>query len=316
VPESIVTRPCCPRCGYDQSGIVASWRETCPLGGTCTECGLELPWRDVLNPMHTLPRWSFEHAHGGFWKKVGCLLKTARAAMRPSRFYTAMRMEHPIMRGRLVISIAALLLAVHVLLAAPQCLIIQHGYGWPWSAGATNELTQLWISSIALPYASLVSGWYIGHLGVHNVVLALLWAALMPLSYLVLWQTLRQVRVRRAHILRVGVYAAVAVPLLAVLSPLVPLSDTLLGTQLQWRGGALWLFRQGRFLVPMMAVWQTLVWHRAARDYLRLPQPWRISLVMAVMSFLASLVIWTIFSDEMQSELTAIVLYLNGVNWY
>ena len=32
----------CPRCGYDQRGMVESWTLQCPLTGECAECGLAL----------------------------------------------------------------------------------------------------------------------------------------------------------------------------------------------------------------------------------------------------------------------------------
>jgi hypothetical protein len=37
---------------------------------------------------------------------------------------------------------------------------------------------------------------------------------------------------------------------------------------------------------------------------------------MAVMSFLASLAIWTLLSNDMQSEITSILLYFDGIYWY
>ena len=44
--------PSCPCCGYDQSGAIAAWNHaasrSCPLRGTCSECGAELWWGDVF----------------------------------------------------------------------------------------------------------------------------------------------------------------------------------------------------------------------------------------------------------------------------
>jgi len=54
--------PICPKCGYDQSGEIATWSTQCPLTGTCPECGLDFQWFNVLNPDHTKIHWYTEHA--------------------------------------------------------------------------------------------------------------------------------------------------------------------------------------------------------------------------------------------------------------
>ena len=55
--------PGCPRCGYDLSAATFGWSESCPLGGRCSECGLEFGWRDVLRP-DAMPWWWIEGARG------------------------------------------------------------------------------------------------------------------------------------------------------------------------------------------------------------------------------------------------------------
>ncbi len=35
--------PRCPGCGYDHTGVVASWTESCPVRARCPECGREWP---------------------------------------------------------------------------------------------------------------------------------------------------------------------------------------------------------------------------------------------------------------------------------
>lgn len=56
--------PCCPRCGYDQSGEPATWRTSCPLGGQCPECGHAFRWADLFNERRRDHRWYVEHAPG------------------------------------------------------------------------------------------------------------------------------------------------------------------------------------------------------------------------------------------------------------
>lgn len=60
------TPPSCPRCGYDLSGAAAAWNHaesaSCPMRGTCSECGLEFAWGDVFNPTLGPSRHYFENA--------------------------------------------------------------------------------------------------------------------------------------------------------------------------------------------------------------------------------------------------------------
>lgn len=86
----------CPRCGYDQAGMVATWGETCPLEGTCSECGLEYAWRDVFVPPVYLGM--VEHARGLRGWAVGGL-RTFLGEWRPRRFWTKMKLEHPLRVG-------------------------------------------------------------------------------------------------------------------------------------------------------------------------------------------------------------------------
>jgi hypothetical protein len=39
----------CPICGYDQRGAVAAWTDSCPLEGTCSECGHVFEWAALLS---------------------------------------------------------------------------------------------------------------------------------------------------------------------------------------------------------------------------------------------------------------------------
>ncbi|MBL4591955.1 MAG: hypothetical protein JKY96_08350 [Phycisphaerales bacterium] len=54
--------PICPKCGYDQSGIIDSWTDRCPVEGRCAECGLDFAWADVLDPSRVDLPWYIEHA--------------------------------------------------------------------------------------------------------------------------------------------------------------------------------------------------------------------------------------------------------------
>lgn len=76
--------------------MVATWSGSCPLEGTCSECGLEYAWRDVFVPPVYLGM--VEHARGLRGWAVGGL-RTFLGVWRPRRFWTKMKLEHPLRVG-------------------------------------------------------------------------------------------------------------------------------------------------------------------------------------------------------------------------
>lgn len=54
--------PICPKCGYDQSGEIATWESLCPVEGRCPECGFAFAWADVMDPARVDLGWYVEHA--------------------------------------------------------------------------------------------------------------------------------------------------------------------------------------------------------------------------------------------------------------
>ncbi len=56
--------PTCPRCGYDQSGVAAAWRGSCPVEGRCSECGTGFAWADLFDRRRQTSWWYVEHAEG------------------------------------------------------------------------------------------------------------------------------------------------------------------------------------------------------------------------------------------------------------
>lgn len=47
-------KPRCPRCGYDLSGAVATWKTSCPLEVTCSECGQRFKSIAVFRGAHPI----------------------------------------------------------------------------------------------------------------------------------------------------------------------------------------------------------------------------------------------------------------------
>jgi len=85
----------CPRCGYDLHGPIDSWREACPLEGTCPECGLRYRWGELLSFELNHPHWNIESP---FSRKPLRLILTAYRTLfmsvRPWRFWRELRMTH------------------------------------------------------------------------------------------------------------------------------------------------------------------------------------------------------------------------------
>ncbi len=109
VPEA--TMPECPRCGYDLRGAIATWREACPLRGTCTECGLAFQWAEVLVPGKFEPPWCVEYVKplrrfGWAW------VQTVARSGRPFLFWSTLKMSMSTRPKRLAAYAAMLLLPI------------------------------------------------------------------------------------------------------------------------------------------------------------------------------------------------------------
>lgn len=103
--------PACPRCGYDLRGAIATWRETCPLQGTCAECGLAMRWAEVLVPEKFEPPWcvEFVQLRRRFgWASANTFARSAR----PFRFWSTLKMSMPLRPWRLAVYVALLLMPV------------------------------------------------------------------------------------------------------------------------------------------------------------------------------------------------------------
>ncbi len=115
----------CPRCGYDLSGHVAAWNDTCPLHGQCSECGLSFNWANLLNQkLQDLP-WLYEHAP--HFTNVRRLAGTALRALFPWRFWADVKLHHRIRPRRLLLYLILPLLltyAASVLLGAVSMALV------------------------------------------------------------------------------------------------------------------------------------------------------------------------------------------------
>lgn len=193
----------CPRCGYDLSGAVASWTESCPIEGVCSECGLGFAWCHVLNPTLRVPLWSYEHAAE---PSIRLFFASLSRSLLPHRFWKQFPLESPLNPRRLWRFVGVTLT-----------------WSLVWGAGSLT---------IALIAVSFIENFQPGGFGAFEVVasffrasslealaspmtiLSLEWTLLFPLTLLLLRNTTASRKIRGGHILRAAVFSLP--PVLAV----------------------------------------------------------------------------------------------------
>jgi len=99
----------CPRCGYDLRGVVQAWDQSCPLEGTCTECGLGFDWSRVLRSELYEPPWCVEFAPRGVRPFIGSCMKTMVRTLWPWAYWKRMNMALEVRWRRLAGYVACLL---------------------------------------------------------------------------------------------------------------------------------------------------------------------------------------------------------------
>ncbi len=137
--------PICPKCGYDQSGEIATWEDQCPLEGRCPECGLEFSWANVLVPnLIDLP-WFVEHAKTKR-EMLRRTIPTLWMLMIPNRYWHRVTMETGRSLRRYTLWIVLMMLVLHIV-SSLALLAAIHGhtlssnaYYTQWlNAGKTEE---------------------------------------------------------------------------------------------------------------------------------------------------------------------------------
>ncbi len=121
VSESMLVRdrPICPKCGYDQTGEIATWDTQCPIRGICTECGLEFNWSSVMRPELGQVPWYVEHAKGvrRFILRSMC---TPFHLILPHRFWNQLDPAKPVSIVRLILWLILMVFIVHTLVGIPN----------------------------------------------------------------------------------------------------------------------------------------------------------------------------------------------------
>lgn len=184
--QNLAGRARCPRCGYDLRGAIGTWADRCPLQGTCTECGLQFTWAEVLHPEKFEPRWCVEFAPGMRRSVlVRASLATFIRSFWPFGFWRALKMSMPIRWRRLVTYIAILclpLLASYVTIQSvaairvrfdlqetleeqqrslPQAIAQMQRYLVSQQVGAQQG--QMWLMQIQSMQSAMIIGYSISH---------------------------------------------------------------------------------------------------------------------------------------------------------
>lgn len=308
--DSAAQKPLCPRCGYDQSGAIAAWERidppSCPLSTTCTECGLDFAWRDLLNPIYSRQLTMFEHAQ---LRRPTSFLSTWWRAARPWSFWSWLRMEHRIVPRRIAGFAACGFLFTHILL-----ILFSAAVAIAMKLALSLAPRPMWLYDSALSAAGhaaypLGSDWsYAGpHSSISRAIAPLemvsfLTVLLVPFTFALLPVTLRRARVRRGHLARIWAYSLAWIPLAFGASGLVvqvlkilDFIGRMLGKSWPWFSITIDHLRlRGAWITLAAAgIWSALWWSLAARRYLRLPHATAIGLVMTALAML--LVTLTLF---------------------
>ncbi len=309
--------PECPRCAYDLSGLVASWGDCCPLQGLCSECGLEFEWRYVLNPSFNVPRWSYEHA------RLMSPIRwagTMKRALWPPGFWASLRLEHRVRVGRLLASIVAVLLLVHVTVAGTAVwqLYMAGAAALPSTRGTfvlpnpprrvqqhptvMRIFGESIVDAALWPYrprlylygpggSPMWGGVASPVLGVWALFIAGFWVAVAP-GFLALGETMRRCRVRKAHLVR-GVAYSMAGPLLvlgaAMVGAAIAPAPRMAGKRLLDVGETI---HTGA--VAAACVWLCLYWTVFVVRYLRLTHAWWVAASMLVIGGLFAMLVTTL----------------------
>ncbi len=268
----------CPRCGYDQSGVISSWCDSCPLLGTCSECGLTFEWRRIHAGEGLAPGWSFEHGELSWRRLAGTL---ARGVV-PWVLWRGVPIECPVRVWRLVWLVLLMLPLVH-LMAAGAVLVMDPPGGFRPGAVPWDRLIGENIEAFVVPYVMRVKG----------VPLAVPFGAVLgcafflPFSMLILGESLKRKRLRAAHVVRGYCWSWVSgVPVAIAM---------LLGAFLvSWleSGGRIASGKEARNAYLVVAgvfpVWLWGWWYGFIGRYLKLPNAFWVTTLMLIVAMLAS----------------------------
>lgn len=307
--------PTCPRCGYDLSGIIASWTDSCPLAGICSECGLEFRWRDLLSERAEFLLGFFEHALGAR-RSFAWAWRTWAWTIIPNLFWSRVRMHHRLSPKRILLWPVALILPMYVLGSLAGTLAL-----WaPIIAGRIPYYDRVWpvtLGQWTSPFVYIDYSWG-GRIAGYRIDVEPMvgyWPIFIPVGlaaslvlvalFVLLSDTRKISKVRTMHAARVGVYSlAWIVPVAALhlhyrLAMCIEMIGFAFGPQRRtmglWGDTAFWLgsFVDRHWFAPLVIVlaWIGAWWFVALDRGLDMKHARRIWCTLMIPAALTALVV-------------------------
>lgn len=274
----------CPRCGYDLQGTVSTWYESCPMNGTCSECGLHLEWGRVY--MEGELPGIFEYN----WKKKPFRsgLKTIWLSVRPWKLFKVQDLYQPIHLKPICLFTALLFFSILLIVFVNNTT----GYWYLYSNVQRADLLEILIDAVEEMKISR----YDIYLGILPVVACI---TVMPVSFNLIPLTLRKTKVRFLHLIRVTIYLVYSVEIVILVYTIGDLILCLL-----YYNDLLDIWDVYRWLpdieiypedIPVVigivnavifGFWICIWWLFACKSYLKIPSGWLVSLLLTAITVL------------------------------
>ncbi|MBL8990028.1 MAG: hypothetical protein JNJ48_00450 [Phycisphaerae bacterium] len=270
--------PRCPRCGYDQSGAVATWTDACPLKATCPECGWEFAVCDAMNPRRTDLPWLHEHTPGR-GLGVGRALRTLVRALFPWWYWTCVGLACRVSVVRLVLWALLLFGGVH---AAGAAVRTYHNLTWVSSLKVNvspefvwTGIVNAWLTPFARAQWNGPWNWSItptlGFWG-WQALAAVAPLPLVPVMLLLLGSSRAVTRVRFGHIARAAVMQLTVFIVPATLFALTALEQSPTALAAYYQPFSDLLRQWGGFVMAGCGLWWMAFWYFAIVRGYRLPR--------------------------------------------
>jgi hypothetical protein len=290
----------CPRCGYDQRGVVDSWADACPLNGICTECGLEFEWAELLSATRRMPRWCVEYGRGSvdFLRRW---TRTLGLVLWPWGFWKGLKISHEIRWRRILECHLFTLVVLAVWLDICFGLFLyglSQQVGWFGAAVVTRATITDILVACVFPGEDIAIFSVRGNVQTSHQYFRDFWwpqiasygvlvihQLLCPVGFMLLPQSRRIAKVRWGHIIRITCYGMLlVVPIFTIqiaecgaagLSRWKPMSSLQSGLQL------LHYFYLAIYPVLLLSWWST-----ATGRYLRMRHAWGVGFAVVTLALL------------------------------
>ncbi len=252
------------------------------MSGVCSECGLEFAWGELLGRHAVPPEWFAERRGSRFPAGPMMSARTWRRVMRPSQFWSGVRLGHPVDFNALS-GFAFVALLMLYACGAAWALLWGLGIGnrTPWPPGLLL-VTLLW----PWPFSTNPFFW-----------IAPAAAALAPFVFLVLGATLERAKVRREHVWRAGVYGFLGVATIMLSFRLARVAILMVDQRRNagpptnpWEFLVVSGFRSSWAMLAA-AAWLGVFWWFAVSRYMRLDSPRAVTASVVTIALLGGLAV-------------------------